>query len=202
MKKGQACTRGGRGAASGLRRCRPETRKGGRAVATECDSLSRRLGTPTIFVRYTVRNPAMPHAAPTFTAPTDPAAFLSAPTANRPPQGAPTPGPTVPFKPSRTDPLNREPAADPSSTAPFKPFSTDPLNREPAAKPGSTAPRVTSSNASSAAATALPACADDPAPRPGQSATWGGFPRRDMRHRKPAPSAGPGGTNRMSPCCC
>jgi hypothetical protein len=66
------------------------------------------------------------------------AAGLRAP-ANRPPRGAPTPGPTAPFKPSRTDPLNREPTAK-SSAAPFKPFRTDPLNREPTAKPGRTAP--------------------------------------------------------------
>src|SRR5580658_5971084 len=50
--------------------------------------------------------------------------------------------------------LNREPIAKPSATTPFKPFRTDPLNREPTAKPGSTA---------------LPARAQDPAPRPGQS---------------------------------
>jgi hypothetical protein len=61
------------------------------------------------------------------------AAGLRAP-ANRPPQGAPTPGSTAPFKPSRTDPLNREPAAKPA-TASFKPFRTDPLNREPGAFP-------------------------------------------------------------------
>jgi|HubBroStandDraft_1064217.scaffolds.fasta_scaffold213261_1 hypothetical protein len=34
------------------------------------------------------------------------AAGLRAP-ANRPPQGAPTPGPTAPFKPFRTNPFNR-----------------------------------------------------------------------------------------------
>ena len=44
------------------------------------------------------------------------------------------PGPTVSFKPSRTDLLNRAPAAKPA-TAPFKPFRTDPLNREPKAMP-------------------------------------------------------------------
>ncbi|HLB98997.1 MAG TPA: hypothetical protein VJK90_15095, partial [Acetobacteraceae bacterium] len=53
------------------------------------------------------------------------AAGLRAP-ANRPPQGAPTPGPTVPCKQFRTDPLNREPAAKPGPTVPFKPFRTDP----------------------------------------------------------------------------
>jgi hypothetical protein len=66
---------------------------------------------------------------------------------------AANPGSTVPFKPSRIDPLNREPTARPATT-PYKPFRTDPLNREPTAKPGSTA---------------LPARAQDPAPRPGQS---------------------------------
>ena len=40
------------------------------------------------------------------------AAELRAP-ANRPPKVAPTPGPTAPFKPFRTDPLNREPGAFP-----------------------------------------------------------------------------------------
>jgi hypothetical protein len=61
------------------------------------------------------------------------AAELRAP-ADRPPQGASTPGPTAPFKPFRTDPLNREPAAK-CATTPFKPFRTDPLNREPTAFP-------------------------------------------------------------------
>ena len=51
-----------------------------------------------------------------------------------------TPSPTAPFKPSRTDPLSREPAAKPASTAPFKPFHIDPLNREPMASPGSAVP--------------------------------------------------------------
>jgi hypothetical protein len=107
----------------------------------------------------------------------------------RPSQGAPRPSPVAPFKPSRIDPLNREPAAKPatapfkqsridplnrepgakSPTAPFKPFRIDPLNREPAAKPGSTAPRVTGSNASGADATPQPARAHGPPPRPGQS---------------------------------
>ena len=82
----------------------------------------------------------MPYAALTPAAPSDPAALLSAPSANRPPQGVPSPGPVVPSKPFRTDPLNREPTAKPGSTARFKPFRTDPLNREPAAKPGSTVP--------------------------------------------------------------
>jgi hypothetical protein len=58
-----------------------------------------------------------------------------APSANRPTQRAPRPGPTVPFKPFRTDPLNREPTAEPGSTAPFKPFRTDPVNREPGTFP-------------------------------------------------------------------
>ena len=82
----------------------------------------------------------MPHAARTTTAPTDPAAFLSAPSANRPPQGAPTPGPTVPFKPSRIDPMNREPTAKSALTAPFKQSRIDPMDREPTAKPTSIAP--------------------------------------------------------------
>ena len=54
----------------------------------------------------------------------------SEPSAHRPPQGAPTSGPTVRFKPSRIDPLNREPTAKSRSSAPFKPFRIDPLNRE------------------------------------------------------------------------
>jgi len=54
--------------------------------------------------------------------------------ANRPSQGAPTSGPTARFKPSRTDPLNREPTAK-SATAPFKPSRIDPLNRKPGAFP-------------------------------------------------------------------
>jgi hypothetical protein len=62
------------------------------------------------------------------------AAGLRAP-AIRPSQGAPTPGAAAPFKPFRTDPLNREPAAKPGPTAPFKPSRIDPLNREPAAIP-------------------------------------------------------------------
>ena len=57
------------------------------------------------------------------------------PSANSPPQGAPAPGPTAPFKPSRIDPLNREPTAKPGSTVPFKPSRIDPLNREPGAFP-------------------------------------------------------------------
>ena len=55
------------------------------------------------------------------------------------PHAAAKPGPTVPIKPSRTDPLNREPTAKPA-TAPFKPSRIDPLNREPTAKLGSTVP--------------------------------------------------------------
>jgi len=104
------------------------------------------------------------------------------PSANRPLQGPPTPGPIAPFKPFRTDPLNREPTAktatppfkpfrtDPLNreptakpvTVPFKPFRTDPLNREPSANPGPTAPRVSASNAFSAAANAQPARALHP----------------------------------------
>ena len=62
----------------------------------------------------------------------------TAPSANSSPQGAPMPSPTARFKPSRIDPLNREPMAKPGSTAPFKPFRTDPLNREPTAKSATT----------------------------------------------------------------
>ncbi len=51
----------------------------------------------------------------------------------RPSRGAPTPAPTAPFKPFRTDPLNREPTAQPGRTARFKPSRIDPLNREPGA---------------------------------------------------------------------
>jgi len=65
------------------------------------------------------------------------AAGLRAP-ANRPPQGASTPGPAAPFKPSRIDPMNREPAAKPA-IAPFKPFRIEPMNREPTTKPGAAA---------------------------------------------------------------
>src|SRR5580658_140007 len=50
------------------------------------------------------------------------------------PHAAARPGPAVPFKPSRIDPLNREPAAMSGSTAPFKQFRIDPMNREPTAK--------------------------------------------------------------------
>jgi hypothetical protein len=56
------------------------------------------------------------------------------------PHPAPNPAAATPFKPSRTDPLNREPEAKSGPTAPFQPFRTDPLNREPTAKPGATAP--------------------------------------------------------------
>ena len=52
----------------------------------------------------------------------------------------PTPAPTAPFKPSRIDPLNREPPeafeppriepVAPEPATPFKPFRTDPLNRD------------------------------------------------------------------------
>jgi hypothetical protein len=66
-------------------------------------------------------------------------AGLCAP-AIRPSQAAPRPGPAAPFKPSRIDPLNREPTAQPGPNAPLKPFRIDPLNREPTAKPGPTAP--------------------------------------------------------------
>src|SRR5580658_2924702 len=56
------------------RRCRPETRLGLRAVAAECDSLSLRLGTPTISVRCTARNPTTSRAALAPTTPSDPVA--------------------------------------------------------------------------------------------------------------------------------
>jgi hypothetical protein len=85
------------------------------------------------------------------------------------------PEPAAPFKPSRIDPLNREPTAKPGSTVPFKPFRTDPLNREPTSKPDPAAPRVTGSSSSSAAATAPPARARDPASRPDRAGT---HPRR------------------------
>jgi hypothetical protein len=62
---------------------------------------------------------------------------LRAPAILCPPQGTPLSVPVARFKPSRTDPLNREPPT-PGPTVPFKPFRTDPLNREPTAKPGST----------------------------------------------------------------
>ena len=74
----------------------------------------------------------MPYPALSPAAPSDPVAFLSAPSANRPPQGAPAPGSTAPFKPFRIDPLNREPTAK-SATVPSKPSRIDPLNREPGA---------------------------------------------------------------------
>src|SRR5579863_2834560 len=62
------------------------------------------------------------------------------------PHAATRPGSTVPFKPSRIDPLNREPTTNPSMTVPFKPTRTDPLNREPTAKTSAPAPRVAGSN--------------------------------------------------------
>ena len=77
----------------------------------------------------------MPYATLTPAAPSDPAALLSAPSANRPPQGVPTPGPVAPSKPFRIDSLNREPTAKPGPTMPFKPSRTDPLNRETDAVP-------------------------------------------------------------------
>ena len=49
-------------------------------------------------------------------------------------QAASAPAPIVPKKPSRTDPLNREPTAKPA-TIPKKPSRIDPLNREPGAFP-------------------------------------------------------------------
>ena len=131
----------------------------------------------------------MPHAARTTTAPTDPAAFLSAPSANRPPQGAPTSSPTAPFKPSRIDPLNREPTAKSRSSARFKPFRTDPLNREPTAKPGSTAPfkpsRIDPLNRE-------PGAFPDPEPRPVHRLHEPAHIRESTRraaHTGPAPQA-------------
>jgi translation initiation factor IF-2 len=50
-----------------------------------------------------------------------------------------TPSPTAPFKPSRIDPMDREPTAKPAPTAPFKPSRIDPMDREPTAKPAPTA---------------------------------------------------------------
>ena len=49
-------------------------------------------------------------------------------------QAASAPAPMVPKKPSRTDPLNREPMAKPATT-PKKPSRIDPLNREPGTFP-------------------------------------------------------------------
>jgi hypothetical protein len=61
------------------------------------------------------------------------------------PQPAAKPAATMPFKPSRIDPLNREPPApfesprikpvNPKAAVPSKPSSTDPLNREPPVPP-------------------------------------------------------------------
>ena len=88
---------------------------------------------------------------------------------NREPKANPA---TAPFKPSRIDPLNREPTAKPGSTVPFKPSRIDPLNREPTAKPAPTAPSAAGSNAFSIAETAQPARAlhpialSDPTTRP------------------------------------
>jgi hypothetical protein len=42
---------------------------------------------------------------------------------------------TAPFKPSRIDPMDREPAAKPAPTTPFKPSRIDPMDREPGAFP-------------------------------------------------------------------
>jgi len=144
------------------------------AVAAECDYLSLRLETPTLSVRYTARNPAMPPVPiVSYTGDSLPdcelashAAGRRAPT-NRPPQWARTPDPTVPFKPSRIDPLNREPTARPGSTVPSKPSSIDPLNREPGAFP-------------------------DPDPRPVHRFHEPAHihkPKRCVAHAKPAPQA-------------
>jgi hypothetical protein len=114
------------------------------------------------------------------------AAGLRAP-AIRPPQSAPTPGSTAPFKPFRTDPLNREPTAKPGSTVPFKPFRTDPSNREPTAKPGPTAPfkpfRTDPLNR-------------EPTAKPGSTVPFKPF-RTDPLNREPA--AKPGSTAPFKP---
>ena len=90
--------------------------------------------------RFVPRPRPAPHTAPRVAASNVSSAAVTASLARaRPPRGA-SPGPTAPFKPSRTDALNREPAATPGATAPFKPSRTDPLNREPTATPGATAP--------------------------------------------------------------
>src|SRR5580700_2169167 len=52
-----------------------------RAVAVVRESVLIRLRVPTIFVRDTARNPAMPHAAFIAAAPADPTAFHPPPTA-------------------------------------------------------------------------------------------------------------------------
>jgi hypothetical protein len=61
------------------------------------------------------------------------------------PHPAPKPGPTTPFKPSRIDPLNREPpvafepprieSAGPDPAVSFESSRIDPLNREPPVPP-------------------------------------------------------------------
>jgi hypothetical protein len=123
------------------------------------------------FIRGKIILPSPPTRPPSHTS----RARATGPRAPRHPQGAPTRGPTASFKPFRTDPLNREPTAKPATT-PYKPFRTDPLNREPTAKPGPTVPfkpfRTDPLNREPTAkpgSTALPARAQDPAPRPGQS---------------------------------
>ena len=143
------------------------------------------------------RQPGRPRTPPA------PAPPDRAPPAIRPSQGAPTPASTTPFKPFRTDPLNREPTAKPGPTVPFKPSRTDPLNREPATKPDTTAPfkpsRTNLLNSESAVppnpryftptpAAAMPRHAMPHAPRRSGRRTT----RPPLRHRrvaKPAPPA-------------
>ncbi|HET6235756.1 MAG TPA: hypothetical protein VFE41_12470 [Acetobacteraceae bacterium] len=109
-----------------------------------------------------------------------------APSANCPLQGAPTPGPTAPFEPSRIDPLNRGPTAK-SATVPFKPSRIDPLNREPMAKTGATVrfkpSRIDPLNRE-------PDAVPDPEPRPVHRLHEPAHIRESMRrdaHAEPAP---------------
>jgi hypothetical protein len=111
--------------------------------------------------------------------------------ANRPPQGAPTPGPTAPFAPSRIDPMDREPAAK-SAIAPFKQSRIDPMDREPTAKPGSIAPfeqfRIDPMDR-------------EPAPKPAPTAPFKQFRIDPMDREPPAapPPTSPTPTNGQSP---
>jgi hypothetical protein len=98
----------------------------------------------------------------------------------RPSQGAPRPSPVAPFKPSRIDPLNREPTAE-FATVPFKPFRIDPLNRERMAKPGSTVPFKPSR---------IDALNREPTGKPGSTAPFKPF-STDPLNREPAAKTGP-----------
>src|SRR5580658_2872567 len=60
-------------------------------LAAQWASLLPRRRTPTISVRHTDRNPAMPHAAPTAATPADPAALLPPPPATTKPRRNPDP---------------------------------------------------------------------------------------------------------------